>query len=538
MKFAEYLSKSRLWFSDRPNQVFVLIGLFLVCAALTAPLQRKGDASEYVLATESLRYDQDLRYSDNHDLRWHAQRRPEGLFDTPTGLTLMPGTDGAERFGLHSFYYPVLAAPFFAAFGYRGFYLLNALAVLVILGAVYSYFSRTHERWHALSFASAAVFLSAAWSYVFFMQTETVYAALISAFLCLWLRGKPRSAAAFAGIMSGAQMPLALLVLPFGVDLLRRRDFKNAAVCALIVAAGLAPQVAYNLIRLGELFPMQARGLADFRFISISVLLRTLFDPSMGVFWFYPIGVYCLLNARYDAKRVLLLVSSFLIVVLMNTVGNIYSHEVGTRFGIYLFPVFLFSVERLDVSSWRSRAAIVFTVLSGAGLALNPIGNSYDMDIRKKTFLPYQAFSKLPFYRDNPEVFRTSSVPIEEWVRGRNVFPDRWTQGGERATLLFEGIRPGVLEIDVTTWGLANKKQRVILRTHSGAQQELWLPPRTTETLRIPITEDDVFRYERMNQDLTYLFIEAHSWTPAWNVEGGNDRRRLGIRLLAFRGIR
>jgi hypothetical protein len=41
-----------------------------------------------------------------------------------------------------------------------------------------------------------------------------------------------------------------------------------------------------------------------------------------------------------------------------------------------------------------------------------------------------------------------------------------------------------------------------------------------------------------MNHDLTYLFIDTWAWTPAWNVEGGeNDRRRLGIRLLAFRGI-
>jgi hypothetical protein len=526
-------SRLRSWLGEPFNQLLLLVGLFLVCAAAIAPIQRKGDASEYILATESIVHDFDLVYSDEVDLRRHAMSRPEGLLDVPAGLTTLRGTDRRLRFGLHSFYYPAAAAPFYAVFGYRGFFLLNALCLFSTIALVYAHASRVAARGGALLFATASVLLSAAWGYLFFTQTEAFYAALLTAFFFLWLSGRPRWAALFAGIAFGAQLPLSGFFLPFAFDLARQRKWKDLAVSSLIIGCAMAPQIDYNAVWIGAVAPMNARGLAQVSYLDGGDFLRTLFDPSMGVLWFYPIIPYCLLNTKYGPRTSLVLAASLLIAVAMNTVHNIYSHQIGIRFGNYLFPGFLFLLHRLDATEWTSRLAIAFAVFSGAGLAIDPIGNSYDMDLRKKAFLPYRIVSALGFYRESPEAFRTSAERLSgAAVYGRRMFPDRWTHGGETATLLVERVEPCDLKLNLGSWGLA-ERQHLTIGTPSETEQHD-LPPASASTVTVALGKADILHYRgEEHRAYTYLEIRAEPWTPAWNVAGGEgDRRRIGVRLL------
>ena len=109
------------------NFSFVLVCVAVLAAAVSAPVVRRGDGAEYVLATESLYYDHDLVYDERVDLARPGLHRPAGLADIPAGLFVLKGTDGRSRYGLHSFYYPLAAVPFFALFGHIGFLVLGKL---------------------------------------------------------------------------------------------------------------------------------------------------------------------------------------------------------------------------------------------------------------------------------------------------------------------------------------------------------------------------------------------------------------------------
>jgi hypothetical protein len=520
------------WLRVPANLVLAAIALFLVSAAVTVPVDRKGDGSEYILATESLYYDHDLIVDNRVDIFRHIEMRPPWM-DTPAGLTRMQGRDGKERYGLHSFYYPLVCVPFYALFGYHGFYILNALLVAATIAAAYAHFSRTQPRGRALAFAAGGVFLSAAWSYVFWTQTEAFYTALIALYLYFYYRGHSLRAATCAGIALGAQLPLALLAAPLFIETLARDKLRTALKVAGIFVLCATPQVYYNLHVLGTLAPMERAGLASARYISVESWFRMLLDPAMGLFWFYPIAAYCLARWRPTLRSVSLLVATMLVLAVMTAVRNLYSHQVGARYAAYALPVLLFCVEDVGLDGWWSRIAAVFTVVVGAGLAINPLDNSRDMDIRHKTFLPYRIASALGLTNENPEVFRTSSeILVPDRVYTRKVTRDRWTWGGERAELMVLNALPGTLELDLRAYPGA-APQHVEVRTLSGEKVETWLSRGQVARVSARLRSEDVHSYGRWASTYTYVTLWAESWFPAITLEGhppeADDIRSLGV---------
>ena len=528
------------WIRAPPNLVLAAIALFLVAAAVTVPVDRKGDGSEYILTTESLYYDHDLVLDNTVDIFRHIEMRPQWM-DTPAGLPRMQGTDGVERFGLHSFYYPVLCLPFYAALGYHGFYVLNALCVIVVIAAVYGHLARTQPRARgpALALAAGGVFLSAAWSYVFWTQTEPFYTALIALHLYFWYGKRPLCAAACMGIALGAQLPLALLGVPLIVECLVERKVKTALLVVGIYALAAAPQLFYDVHYLGTVAPMARMGLASARYISLGVWFRMLFDPAMGLVWFYPVALYCLARWRPTWRSASLLLATGLVLLAMTSVYNVYSHQVGARYACYALPVLLFCVDEVTLTGLWARVGAAFTVVVGAGLAINPLDNSRGMDVRHKTFLPYEIASALGFLNESPEVFRTSSDElVPDRVYTRRVVRDRWTWGEERAEIMIVGARPGILELDLRAYATIlpeGPTQRVELTTMSGTKLTVALPAKEVTTVSVKLGSADLRQYARWGKTYTYLTLWSDSWSPAITMEGhppeAHDIRRLGVKI-------
>jgi hypothetical protein len=132
---------------------------------------RKGDGSEYILATESLLYDRDLTIDNKVDIFRHLMQRPQRM-DSPAGPHAHRVPDGRERYGLHSFYYRWSRCRSTRC-SVTGFYLLNALCRRrdgdrgVPARRRAAHRSRSRSRFAALS-----IFLSATWSYVFWTQPK------------------------------------------------------------------------------------------------------------------------------------------------------------------------------------------------------------------------------------------------------------------------------------------------------------------------------------------------------------------------------
>lgn len=87
----------------------------------------KSDESTYFAITQSLAYDQDLRY-EHHDL----QRISSRFITGPMGIFLSQKEDG-KIFYAKSFAYPLWAAPFFRLFDTHGILLFNSLMIISCL---------------------------------------------------------------------------------------------------------------------------------------------------------------------------------------------------------------------------------------------------------------------------------------------------------------------------------------------------------------------------------------------------------------------
>ncbi len=203
----------------------VLVGL--LGAALAVPPTRYGDASEYVMAAWSILHDRDLVYEER-DLIRGMTLRPPGT-DIPAGLQLVRTSDGVYRFGGHTIYYPLLATPFCALFGHRGFYVLNALLFWVVVVIL----SRHQGSGSGVVLPLVALFFSAAFCYVFWTTPENAIMCFMALSLFLWARERTLLSGISLGVAAAMKFPLALFVvaLPAGGRETPCRQSAPAAGC-------------------------------------------------------------------------------------------------------------------------------------------------------------------------------------------------------------------------------------------------------------------------------------------------------------------
>jgi hypothetical protein len=237
---------------SRPvTSAFAAIALFLVLFPLALakpglPLSLKSDEPAYYLMALSLVHDRDL-VCDLGDIRRLGVEFPHN-----TARNLILGSDDGFRtvYFAKPYLVSLLAAPMTALFGADGFVATNMALLLlsVWLGALY--LRRFNPDWLALLFALGFFLASNAFAYVFWLHTEVLCIASVTA--CLYFAFAPgaprpgagrrarlgallarepvRTALSGAALVAGAYNKpyLALLGLPALALACRRRSWRGA----------------------------------------------------------------------------------------------------------------------------------------------------------------------------------------------------------------------------------------------------------------------------------------------------------------------
>jgi len=511
---------------------FVLLCVAVLAFALLAPMLRYGDAADYVFFTESLLYDHDLVYTPG-DLARHLTLKPP-FFDSPAGLHVRQGRDGRQYLGAHhSFYYSLAALPFYAVFGYRGFFLFNALCFCLFALCLYLHLKRWNGAVSAWSWLLLALVFSASWSYIVWIHSEVFYMALLGFFMFFWARRRFLPAAAALGYVATAQPILALLAIPFFV-LAWQETRKVSLLLAMASLIGViaAPQLLFNLWAFGTLHPLLGIDVVGTQHLSWGSFVRSWIDPAAGILWFYPAVIAAAVEAPKDRRLAWMSLASAGVILASGVSQVWYSHQVGLRYGSYVFPLFLFLVGKVSFARWRAVAVWSFVVLVGTGLAVDPIGNSVTMDISPKLFLPYRVARHLRWYPEDGAVRwnrmqKLSGVVAADWVYG-----DAWLPGDHDVKLLLTVAHTGSLELRMGSWAHEmGRPQTVTVRTDSGRLQSFALPPGQATEVVVPLAAEDLWP---AGPDTGWCLLEVHSeaWTPQLVMPGSSDSRRLGASLL------
>ena len=507
------------------------IALALVAFAVMAPIRRLGDAADYAMATESLLYDHDLLYTAE-DLARHLRLKPID-FDSPAGLHTRLGPGGRQYLGAHhSFYYSLAALPFYAVFGYRGFFLFNALAFWIFALCLYRHLRTWNGAGVSWAWLLLALVFSASWTYVAWIHTEVFYMSLVGLFLFAWRRGRVLWAAAALGVVATAQPTLCLLGIPFLLLVwLERRRLGLLVAAAGIILLAAAPQVLYNLYAFGVVHPMLSESsLLGTGYVSFGRFLRSWADPAAGILWFYPAVLVALVEAPRNRRTVALWLASLAVIVACGASVTWYSHQVGLRYGAYVFGIALFLVEKVRFDRVATAALWSFVVLVGTGLAIDPLGNSAGLGIAGKLFLPYRLAAVLPWYPEDGAVLWSRLEHLGASVGVSAIWKDGWIPGDSAATLVAVAPEAGPLRLVLTPWFQPGRPQRLEVSTAT-RRFDFSLAPGADRTVVVPIVDGDVLAASEPGSRWIRITLQAEGWTPALAVPNAPDVRRLGVML-------
>jgi hypothetical protein len=518
--------------------VLALIGL--LGAVLAVPATRYGDASEYVMAAMSVVSDGDLVYEEK-DLTRAVAGRPEGT-DIPAGLQLVQTGDGVYHFGGHTIYYPALAAPLYAVFGYRGFYILNALlfwAVLVVVAYHYG---------PGAGFPVALVALvpSAALCYVFWTTPETAILCFLALSLFSWAKGRSFLSGMALGVASAMKFPLALFVVALLAGGRERRSRRSGGLFVAGFLLLFLPQVAYNVVSLNCVhatfltssdsstfmyFRTRVPYCEGFRptkdvrvmhrwtdasHLSAERVVASLIDPSMGLVWFYPMALYCLAVSPWRRRHLALMAVFLVCLATFCSVQRLFTHQVGLRALNYLYPVLLFLPDRARVRGAVPRLLMGWAVLWGATFAVFPLSNSIDQ-VDRKPLPAYRAWVSVRERLDRQ--FFLERHLLAPGFAASNTYADGWTVGGRAAAIVCV-VPEGAADVELTIRA-ADKPWQHVEWEGGGARGELVLRGGGNAVIRVPVPH---------GQRLPRVTISAEGFCPS-----GADVRSLGVRILRAR---
>ncbi|MBK5254712.1 MAG: DUF2029 domain-containing protein [Vicinamibacteria bacterium] len=208
----------------------VLLGL---CATSDPARLSQGhffsDGATYYSMGWSLVGDFDLEYTAA-DLARVRREYPDG----PSGIFLKRASGGLELDGAlpwvkrvpehrrkiyfgKAMTYPVMAAPFIALMGSRGFLAFNALCLLVAWLCAYFELSRRTTEGRAVFSSAALILATIAPIYVFWIQPELLNLALVSLGLLAWRRDRPMLSAVLFGLAAYTKPTQILIAAPLGL---------------------------------------------------------------------------------------------------------------------------------------------------------------------------------------------------------------------------------------------------------------------------------------------------------------------------------
>lgn len=183
-----------------------------------------SDGATYYSMAWSLVGDFDLEYTaaDLARVRREYPEGPSGIFlKRASGgfrldLNRVPPEEKRLYFG-KAMTYPVVAAPFVALFGTRGFLILNALCLIAAWLCVFAELRRQASDVVAM-FASATLILATiAPIYIFWIQPELMNLALVALALSAWRFDRPVLSAVLFGIAGYTKPTHLLMAAPLGL---------------------------------------------------------------------------------------------------------------------------------------------------------------------------------------------------------------------------------------------------------------------------------------------------------------------------------
>ena len=158
----------------------LLIGLLAALILATLLFSRQawpglvGDEATYLMAAESLAWDQDLLYTEAD-----YERFVEHWGTPPEGLILQSGDGGAHLAYAKPFFYPLVISPFVRLAPGRGVFVANALllalAGLVAAGALRPVLGASAPLWTAVF-----LFASVAFAYTFWAHADLLLMVLVT----------------------------------------------------------------------------------------------------------------------------------------------------------------------------------------------------------------------------------------------------------------------------------------------------------------------------------------------------------------------
>jgi hypothetical protein len=261
------------WFPRLVMGSFSLALLILCLRSNPAKLSEGrffSDEATYYAMTWSLVSDYDLEYTATDLVRIKREypEGPSGIFlkrasggfrfeASPPWLRRGPPQEKRLYFG-KAMTYPVVAAPFVAAFGTRGFLIFNALCLIVAWLCVFSEVRRRATDMTAMFASAALVLATIAPIYVFWIQPEVMNLALAALALSAWRFERPVLSAVLFGLAGYTKPTHLLMAAPLGLaplfatSLSAGRRLMEAARRGAIMIACTAAGFGANTLVTGE----------------------------------------------------------------------------------------------------------------------------------------------------------------------------------------------------------------------------------------------------------------------------------------------
>ncbi len=237
------------------------LSIFLLAFCLTPvkpglPVNLKADEAAYYMMAQSLAEDFDLRL-DVEDVDRAFREFP---FRPIRNLVVMSDDGWQTVYYGKPLLVPLLAAPLTALFGANGFVLTNMILLLGIAWLGFFYLRRFNAGGWAALFSFGFTFLSAGFSYVFWLQTEifNMAAVAVACFLAFSI-GEAGRRDGFLAAFSGVALALVTFNKPMfallGVALIWlawRRSWRVAAAWLLGVVLTLGASAGLSMALTGH----------------------------------------------------------------------------------------------------------------------------------------------------------------------------------------------------------------------------------------------------------------------------------------------
>jgi hypothetical protein len=543
----------------RPSRTVASVGIFaasLAVYATTSALLSKtgffpgGDEPHYLVLTQSLLRDRDLKIENNHERGDYR----EYYFAPLAPHYRTRGTDG-EIYSIHPVGLPILSVPAYAAGGYAG---VKWLLILLAAGT-----ATLLWRWSegltgsvaAATFAWAAVALSAP----FVLNSFTVYPEIPAAFCVMLAVGAVRPASPGGAPSPGAWRlwlaALAVAALPWlstkytGMALIlaavlawHARGGRRVVVPLAPLAISLVGWLSFFYLIWGSPLPSVAYG-ADVQTDAATLLSGgpgLLFDQEYGVCAYAPVLLVGLLGliqmGRARATRPLALELALAGAALMALVGSFALWWGGSampgRPVVAMLPLFAAPIawhyQRASEHPAR-RAALQLLLLIGLVVTVTMIvavgGNlAAQRRIGVSSLLEWLSptwhlWNSAPDYIVSGPATATMRVLL--WLAGAGVVA--WTC---RRTFLATGLTPGSAALRVTlTTACVGLVVASVAATVPSPQEQRHFDPQARSALAMLETYDSAVRPVAVRYD-PFSRVEPSALPPLFSLSAVPGQRR------------